>query len=245
MFNLFKKQGLTNLEWMGTDLHSHLLPGIDDGVQNASTGVRFIKSLMGLGLKQFILTPHVYGEVYPNTSLTIDNAHKALYKEMQCNGLEDIYTHSSGEYMLGAQFGHLLDSGMLRPFPTNHLLIELPWSAGPINLEETVRQIKLHGYLPILAHPERYTFYFNRPEMYHKLKEIGCLLQLNLLSPTGYYGKDATKSANYLIKNNLIDLVGTDLHHERHLNKLFQFVKSGKAYRELGHIGLKNRELFD
>lgn len=245
MFNLFKRQGLTDLEWMGTDLHSHLLPGIDDGVQNAYTGVRFIKSLMGLGLKQFILTPHVYDEVYPNTSLTIDNAHEVLYKEMQSNGLENIYTHSSGEYMLDAQFNYLLNSGKLRPFPTNHILIEMPWATGPIKLGETVLQIKCHGYLPIMAHPERYPFYFNRPEMYHKLKEIGCLLQLNLLSPVGYYGKDVTKAANYLIKNNLIDLVGTDLHHERHLNKLFQFVKSGKAYKELGHLNLKNRELFD
>lgn len=245
MFNIFKRQGLTDLEWMEADLHSHLLPGIDDGVRDAFTGVQFIKNLMQLGLKKFILTPHVYEEIYPNTPHTIDVAHESLYEAMQREGLENVYTHSSAEYMLGVHFGRLLETGNIRPFPTNHVLIEFPWLGEPIRLEQTLLQIRNYGYIPVIAHPERYGFYFNQTDVYHKLKELGCLLQLNLLSPTGYYGKDVTKSANYLIKNNLIDLVGTDLHHERHLNKLFQFVKSGKAYKVLGHLDLKNRELFN
>lgn len=244
MFNIFKRQGLTDLEWMGADLHSHLLPGIDDGVGDAVTGVQFIKNLMQLGLEKFILTPHIYGETYPNTSHTINEAHEALYEVMQYEGLEDVYTHSSAEYMLGAHFGHLLETGDLRPFPTNHLLIELPWLGEPIRLEQTLLQIRDGGYIPIIAHPERYAFYFNRTEVYHKLKEQGCLLQLNLLSPTGFYGRDVAKAANYMIRNKLFDFVGTDLHHEKQLSRIVKYVKSGKAYKELAHLSLMNRMLF-
>lgn len=244
MFNIFKRQGLTNLEWMEADLHSHLLPGIDDGVGDAFTGVQFIGNLMQLGLKKFILTPHVYEEIYPNTPHTIDMAHESLYEVMQHEGLADVYTHSSAEYMLGAHFGRLLETGNLRPFPTNHVLIELPWLGEPVGLEQTLLQIRNCGYIPIIAHPERYGFYFNRKEAYHKLKELGCLLQLNLLSPTGFYGGNVMKASNYMIRNKLFDFVGTDLHHEKQLNRIVRYVRSGKAYKELAHLGLMNSTLF-
>lgn len=244
MFNLFKKQGLTDLQWMKTDVHSHLLPGIDDGVKNVYTGVKFLKSLIELGLKQFILTPHVYDEIYPNTPETINLAHEALYTEMELTGMGDIYTHSSGEYMLGEHFDSILRRGELRPFPTNHLLIEMPWLTEPFQLEQTVLAIVEKGYVPIMAHPERYPFYFHQSDGYHRLKDLGCLLQLNLLSPTGYYGREVTRAAEYLIKNDLYDLAGTDLHHERQLEKLIKYVKDGRAYRDLRNLSLRNEELF-
>jgi len=241
MFNLFKRQGHTNLEWMNTDVHSHLLPGIDDGVPNASSGVHLIKLLMDLGLRQFIITPHVYDEVYPNTPETIDMAHEKLYMEMERSGLEDVYTHSGGEYMLGERFGNLLENNRVRAFPTGHLLVELPWLAEPPQLEQTLFRILSKGYIPIMAHPERYTFYSQQYKMYHRLKDIGCLLQMNLLAPTGYYGREVSKSAEYLRKNNMYDFVGTDLHNERQFGRLAKYVKSGNAYKDLKHLNLKNK----
>jgi len=244
MFNLFKKQGCTDLKWMGTDMHSHLLPGIDDGVQEPLTSVNFIRTLRELGLSRFIITPHVYDEVYPNTSETIAESHTRLKNELCKEGLEEVYTFAAAEHMLGEQFVGTLVEGKLNPLPDNFLLIEMPWLAEPIQLEQTIFQLVTKGYKPVMAHPERYTFYFQRPHMYHRLKELGCLLQLNLLSPTGYYGKDVTKAAIYLIKNGLYDLVGTDLHHERHLTKIAQYTKSGQAYKDLGGLDLQNQYLF-
>ncbi|MFC6100184.1 tyrosine-protein phosphatase [Olivibacter domesticus] len=244
MFNLFKRQGLTDLQWMKTDVHSHILPGIDDGVKDVQTSIEFIKTLRELGLKQFILTPHIYDEVYPNTPQTINLAHENLYAEMQLSGMGDVYTHSSAEYMLGQHFDSLLTRGDLRPFPTDHLLIEMPWSTEPFQLEQTILKIVEEGYAPIMAHPERYHFYFHQFNGYDRLKDLGCILQLNLLSPTGYYGRDVTRAAQYLIKNNLYDLVGTDLHHERQLGKIIKYVKDGKAHKDLRHLNLRNEELF-
>lgn len=246
MFNIFKKKTIptTNLSWLHTDIHSHLIPGIDDGVPDAATSVQFIKALMGLGLEQFIMTPHIYDEVHPNTPQTINAAHEVLYKEMQREGLADVYTHSAAEYMLSEQFSGLLAQKEMKAFPDKYLLVEMSWLSEPLKLEELIFQIQTHGYKPIMAHPERYVFYFDNPAAYHKLKEMGCLLQLNLLSPTGYYGKGVEKATAYLIKHKLYDLAGTDLHHERHLSKLTRYVRSGQAYRDLGHLDLKNKELF-
>ncbi|QNL51616.1 histidinol phosphatase [Olivibacter sp. SDN3] len=246
MFNIFKKKAVptTDLGWLHTDIHSHLIPGIDDGVPDAATSVKFIRALMDLGLQQFIMTPHIYDEVHPNTPQTINAAHEVLYREMQNEGLSDVYTHSAAEYMLSENFSGLLAQKEMKAFPDRHLLIEMSWLSEPLKLEELIFQIQTHGYKPIMAHPERYVFYFNNPDAYHKLKEMGCLLQVNLLSPAGYYGKDVAKAAQYMIKNKLYDLGGTDLHHERHLAKLTKYVQSGQAYKDLGHLGLKNKELF-
>lgn len=120
----------------------------------------------------------------------------------------------------------------------------MPWLAEPIQLEHLLLQIVDRGFTPILAHPERYLFYFYGPDRYSKLREMRCMLQLNLLSPAGYYGKEVVKAANYLIKNNLYGLIGTDLHHQKQLDKLIKYVKSGRAHEDLGHLDIKNRELF-
>ena len=243
MFGLRKKQGHTDLQWMGTDIHSHLLPGIDDGVQELATSVDFIKQLQGLGLNRFIITPHVYDEVYPNTPEIIAATHNCLENELREERI-DVHTYAAAEHMLGEQFADLLKSNQLNTFPNNFLLVEMPWLAEPMQLEQTIFEIVTKGYKPIMAHPERYTFYFQKPQAYHRLKELGCLLQLNLLSPTGYYGKEVARAATYLMKNGLYDLVGTDLHHERHLGKITQYVKSGQAYKDLGNLNLQNQFLF-
>ncbi|MCL4639380.1 MAG: histidinol phosphatase [Pseudosphingobacterium sp.] len=246
MFSIFKskKKQVTDISWVRTDIHSHLLPGIDDGVKDVETSIKFITALIDLGYEQFIVTPHIYDEVHPNTPASINAAHQQLYAAMEQRGLADLYLHSAAEYMLGEQFSSLLTAGDMKVYPDQHLLIEMPYIAEPMQLEQTIFEIGVKGYKPIMAHPERYVFYFNNPQAYHRLKEMGCLLQLNLLSPTGYYGKEVAKAAAYMIKNELYDLVGTDLHHERHLAKLTQYIKSGEAYRDLGHLGLKNKELF-
>jgi len=245
MFNIFKSKKVRyNLGWLGVDLHSHLIPGIDDGVERADTSVFFIQQLIDLGIIRFIMTPHVYDEVHPNTPESIHFAHLLLQKELTEQGLRDLSTYASAEYMMGDTFPALVESDNLIPFPGKYLLVEMPFMAEPLLLDQVLFLLSVKGYKPIMAHPERYVFYFNRPQAYHKLKEMGCLLQLNLLSPTGYYGKEVAKAAQYLIKNRLYDFAGTDLHHERHLEKLTKYAKSGQAFRDLGHLQLQNWELF-
>ena len=100
------------------------------------------------------------------------------------------------------------------------VLIEMSYLNPPINLFELLFDIQMAGYKPILAHPERYNFLHKKFDEYYKLKEAGCKLQVNLLSLTNYYGKHVHEVANKLIKNNMIDFVGSDAHHKNHLNTL-------------------------
>src|SRR5690606_603702 len=109
-FSIFKskKKHVSDISWIGTDIHSHLLPGIDDGVKDVDTSIKFLKALIDLGYEQFIVTPHIYDEVHPNTPASINSAHQQLYAAMEQNDLADLYIHSAAEYMLGEQFMSLL-----------------------------------------------------------------------------------------------------------------------------------------
>lgn len=245
LFNIFKAKSkkITDLSWMGVDIHSHLIPGIDDGLPNAASSVRIIRSLMNLGLEKFICTPHVYDEVHPNTPDTIHTALGILHEELIREKVS-VSVSASAEYMLGSGFRQKLKDGEIIPLPGKHLLVEMPYNTEPMQVETMIFDIELKGYKPILAHPERYSFYYDHPERYQKLKELNCLFQLNLLSPTGYYSPKCRHVALKLLKAGMYDLIGTDLHHDRHLAKITEFVKSGQAGELLGKYPFKNRELF-
>lgn len=126
---------------------------------------------MTLGISQFVLTPHVYDEIFANTSSSINITHTFLYEAMQLHGLEDVYTHSSAEYMLGEKFQSLLEEGKIRSFPFGRILAEMPGAAEPVQVDHVLGGSFEKGYMPILAHREWYTYYFQGTCRYHELKE--------------------------------------------------------------------------
>ena len=128
---------------------------------------------------------------------------------------------AAAEYMLDDHFMELLRSKQpLMTLTKNYILTELSYSTAPVKLEEISFEINISNYQPLMAHPERYPYYHNNYEAYTRLKELGFLLQVNLLSLTGYYGKNVAKAAKYILNKGLADFVGTDLHHFKHLNTL-------------------------
>ncbi|WP_337994756.1 tyrosine-protein phosphatase [Polaribacter ponticola] len=201
-------------------MHSHLLPGIDDGAKDLNNSIELIQKMSSYGIKNFITTPHVLGDVYPNSSETIKNKLKEVRDELNNRNIKDVTINAAAEYMMDEQFSDLLEKGDILTLKDNYILVEMSYFSPPINLFEILFQIQLKGYKPILAHPERYNSYHNNFEIYYKLKKAGCLFQLNLLSLTEQYGKFVTKTAEKLIKENLYDFVGTDTHHKNHLNLL-------------------------
>lgn len=241
MFSFFKKQThIDHLEWLGVDMHSHLLPGIDDGAKNISQSVVFIKRLQELGLQKLLCTPHIFSELYPNTPDTIqfalENTRLAL-KEAQIA----VEIGAAAEYMINDTF---IVSNELLCLPNKHVLIEMSYLAEMLNIEQVIFNLQVKGYIVILAHPERYNFYFERHQRFHRFKEMGVLFQLNLLSLSGHYGKDVKKLAEYLLQKNYYDLAGTDLHHDKHLEALTQETRSGRLFDKLGHVAFRNKELF-
>lgn len=211
------------------DIHSHLLPGIDDGAKDIDDSIRLITKMNTYGINNFITTPHVMDELYPNSSEVILEKLALIKAELKNRGLSHISINAAAEYMMDEQFVKRLENNDILTLKDNFILVEMSFANPPLNLFDIIFEIQLKGYKPILAHPERYSFYHNNLNNYYKLKKAGCLFQLNLLSLSLNYGKGVQRASYDLLKNNLYDFIGTDTHHINHLN-LFNEINSKKNY---------------
>lgn len=220
MFSIFKKKVYpkTDLSALGCDMHSHLLPGIDDGSPDIETSNKLIQGLVDLGYQKLITTPHIMWDLYKNDSRTIAAAYQTLQQGPQKLALP---IHTAAEYYLDDYFDKfLLNNTPLLTLKGKWVLVEFSFVTFPVNLKQTLFNLQINGYQPILAHPERYLYFGDDKKKYDELHEAGCFFQINLLSLNGYYGKGPQELAEYLIKKKYVDLLGTDLHHDRHLHAL-------------------------
>lgn len=225
------------------DIHSHLLPGIDDGSKSLDQSILLIEQLRSCGVKHFITTPHILGEVYPNTPEIINKKLQLVKTELLNRGITDVSLLAAAEYMLDDQFYKLLQEKNLLTLKNNYLLVEVSFFSPPLNLRELLFEIQLAGYQPILAHPERYMFWHHNLEMFESLKTAGCLFQLNILSLTKNYGKEVYKTSEHLIKKGMIDFIGTDTHHIHHV-ALLQQEGDAKLIELLLPVAKRNRMVF-
>jgi protein-tyrosine phosphatase len=249
MFNLFKKKQdtgdfpVTGQLPVSVDMHSHILPGIDDGSPDVETSMLLVRGLYDMGIRTCIATPHIIGDLYPNTDETIEPALAKLQQACKDAALP-MQISAAAEYMLDDYFMEQLQQQKpLRTLHNNLLLTELPYTSEPSNLQEMLFQIITGGYQPVLAHPERYFYLHNNYEGYKWLSDLGFILQVNLLSLTGYYGKNVARAARYILDEGLAGLVGTDLHHGRHLSALQSSENQKLLNKHVKDSSLKNNEL--
>ncbi|MBI3718018.1 MAG: histidinol phosphatase [Sphingobacteriales bacterium] len=222
MFNLFKKNVDVSamLSLLKTDMHSHLIPGIDDGSPDMDTSMALISGLQQLGYKKFITSPHIMWDMYKNERDTILRKADEVREELRRRNI-NVEFHAAAEYFMDDYFSKLIKSGApLLTIKDNWVLVEFSFISQPFDLKQNLFDLQIKGYKPVIAHPERYSYFHSKKERVHELYEQGCLLQVNLLSLSGYYGKPVQEMAKYLLKNNLVTLFGTDLHHFRHLESL-------------------------
>jgi tyrosine-protein phosphatase YwqE len=226
MFTLFKsKPALKDLIPDGhIDIHSHLLPGIDDGARTFEDTLRLTQALQGFGVSQFITTPHIIQYVWDNTHDQILSKKEATVLELENNKIT-IPFNAAAEYLMDDQFVRLFQSGELLTLKDNYVLVEMSYINAPIQLYSILFDLQVAGYIPVLAHPERYLFYHNNFSEYEKLKRAGCLFQLNLLSVVGYYGAEITKIAEQLLAKGMYTYVGSDVHHDNHIASFEQRIK--------------------
>jgi protein-tyrosine phosphatase len=246
MFSLFKKKitvpfGLSGLR---CDMHSHLIPGIDDGAPDLSTSISLIRGLIDLGYKKIITTPHSNADTFPNTPAIIRAGQAVVIEELRRQKI-DIEFHAAAEYLLDEHFSQMLVTGEpLLTLKDNLVLVELSFAVPAINLREILFDMQLKGYQPVLAHPERYLYFGANKTWFVQLRDLGCLFQLNLLSFAGYYGQESRQLVEYLVKKKFVDLLGTDLHHPRHLELLSSTPIIHRAVEDLMATGLiRNPEL--
>jgi protein-tyrosine phosphatase len=208
------------LAWLHADMHSHLLPGIDDGSPDIATSVQLIKGFSKLGYKKIITTPHVLWELYPNTTEIIQTKLAEVRKAISEEGI-DIEFSAAAEYYIDDHFaGEVKKRTPLLTISSTMVLVEFSMFAAPMDLREVLFEMQMQNYQPVIAHPERYTYLMRQKTVFEDLKASGCWFQLNLLSLSGYYGEPVRQTAEYLLKKNYYDLAGTDLHHEKHLELL-------------------------
>jgi tyrosine-protein phosphatase YwqE len=206
------------------DIHSHLLPGIDDGAKTFQDTLRLTKALQGFGVTQIITTPHIIQYVWENTHEQIRSKKVTTVLELEKNN-NTIPFNAAAEYLMDDQFVRLFQSNDLLTLKNNYVLVEMSYINAPIQLYSILFDLQVAGYIPVLAHPERYLFYHNNFNEYLKLKRAGCLFQLNLLSVVGYYGPQITKIAEQLLAKGMYTYVGSDVHHDNHIAAFEQRVK--------------------
>jgi len=205
---------------LNADLHSHLLPGIDDGSRDTETSIQLIRGMRELGFKKLITTPHIMWDIYKNTREIILEKLEQLKVRLVEEKI-DIEIHAAAEYFIDDYVEKLLDhKEPLLTFGNNLVLTEFSMASPSFDLKEVLFEMQMQGYQPVIAHPERYTYLEHNKHFYDELKDAGYLFQLNILSLSGYYGGAVMELARYLAKKGYYDLVGTDLHHTRHLDAL-------------------------
>jgi len=232
-----------NLDWLVGDMHNHILPGIDDGSPSVEQSIHLIKGLKALGIHQAIATPHVMQGVHKNTPETISSAHAQLSKALKEQEI-DFKLGYSAEYMIDEELETWISTDQICPLPNKYMLIEMSYLSESKSLFKTIQDIQNKGLKPILAHPERYNYYHHNFQMYKDIKNAGCLLQLNMLSISRYYGDPVKNTALMMIKAGMYDFVGTDLHHDKHLSGLNRIVNKYDVKDLLKYCTLQNERLF-
>jgi protein-tyrosine phosphatase len=240
MFSFFKKTPAapSDLSILRCDVHSHLIPGIDDGSSDMETSVHLIRGLIALGYKKIITTPHINADLFPNTPAIIRSGQIVVMEELQKLGI-DVEFSAAAEYLMDEKFSRLLAAGEpLLALKDNLVLVELSFAVPAINLREILFDMQLKGYQPVLAHPERYLYFGANRKWYDELRNAGCLFQLNLLSFSGYYGPQTRDIANYLVKKGYVEYLGSDLHHSKHLEQLRTSPVIARTVEKLTDSGL-------
>ncbi|MHC1724387.1 MAG: tyrosine-protein phosphatase [Aminipila sp.] len=217
------------------DIHSHILPGLDDGSVDLDTTIRMLQNAERCGTKAIIATPHYYRGYFENEYEDVVKLVEFLKGDMADRGMNmDIYPGQ--EVFLDKHTALMYKKGCIRGLNgSRYLLVEMPMQDYDASLLDVVYELRLLGAVPVLAHPERYTYIIDKVEVINSFVEEGCLFQINTGSITGIFGKPVQKAAKVLIENGLCNFVASDAHtnHKRctGLSDAFEIVRriSGAA----------------
>lgn len=228
MFSFFSKKRSPIEFPVHTDIHCHIIPGVDDGSPDPKTSADLIENMQRWGIRRIIASPHFTQGTFENSTATLDPALAALKDELKARG-NDIDVTYSGEYRIDDFLQQKLDANDITLMPGGHMIIENSFLQEPWNIDQLVFDLQVRGIRPILAHPERYSYYYNKFKRYRQLHEAGLAFQINVLSLAGAYGKAEQKIAEQLIAEGLVDYLGTDLHRQRHVEAIDEYLTTKTA----------------
>lgn len=224
-----------DLGLLGIDMHSHFIPGIDDGSKTMKDSIEMITTMAELGYKKVITTPHIMGDFYRNTPAIINTGLEQVRRAINDAGI-NIEIEAAAEYYFDFELERKLDNERLLTFGNDYLLFEVSYMNSPDNLDGIIFKMQTEGYKPVLAHPERYPYWFRDIKNFERLKDKGVLFQLNINSLTGYYSPATAKMAEQMIDKGWYEFAGTDCHHTGHL-ELLKKVRTAPALKKLVESG--------
>lgn len=245
LFSSSQSQALVepvNIAVLQTDIHSHLIPGIDDGCKTMEQSLSLIRQMKELGYKKLITTPHIMSDFYKNTPEKIHQGLLSLRQAVKEANI-DIEIEAAAEYLIDDGFQDRLTNKELLTFGKNYVLIELSFFNPPQNLKSVIFNLQVAGYKVILAHPERYSYWYDNLQEYEDLKARGVFFQMNAVSLSGYYSEDTKKVAKKLVDLDMIDFLGTDLHNESYLDSFVDTLHNSYLKKLMDKGSLLNRTL--
>ena len=250
--NIFNKQEEENIELdpidmslIKADMHAHLLPAIDDGSESLEDSLALISGLKNLGYSQVLATPHVMYDFYKNSTDTILSKLDDVREILSKNNIS-IDIGAAAEYYFDEELQDRLKNNDILSFgKEKYLLFEFSYFNEHNGVHGVLSEMFEKGYTPVLAHPERYPYFVQAPEKYNELKEMGVKFQLNQLSLVGHYGESAIHGSSYLIENNFVDFIGSDIHRVSHLPSLEKAMKSELLHKAVQSGSLLNHSLIE
>lgn len=228
---LFKRKKEQVRLFYNTDIHCHILPGVDHGSQSIEQSLDMLNAQLQMGINRVVLTSHVTAVTFENTRESLTDAFLKLKDAVTDAGLE-IELALSAEYRMDEYFDKEYAADHLIPMPGKHILLENSFQQELMNLDDLLFDLQVKGYRTILAHPERYTYYSRRRKRYEELHNKGAKFQVNILSFTGYFGEEARDSALWFAKQGMIDYLGSDMHNVKHAHIMMDYLNS-KEWRRL------------
>lgn len=242
MFNFFSRKRQQQPLFFETDIHCHVVPGIDDGSPDIETSVSLIEQMAGWGMKRIFASPHITYGSFENTPDSIRQAFEPLNEAVKEKGI-DIKLDYSAENRIDDLFIKNFENNSLLTLPGDLVLVENSYMQEPWNLDQLLFDLQVKGMRPILVHPERYNYYYGKKGRYEAIHNNGIAFQVNLLSLAGHYGKEEKKIAESLIAKGLVDYIGTDIHRQAHIEAINRYLAS-KDY-EKHRAALSGRILND
>lgn len=241
MFNIFHRKKENNQLFYNTDVHCHILPGVDHGSQNVEQSIEMLRAERDMGITRVILTSHVTAETFENTPDTLRPAFEILKQAVaETEDISHMKLYLSAEYRMDEFWDKQYTLGNQIAMPGNYILMENSFHQELLGLDELLFDLKVKGYKPILAHPERYIYYAQRKQRLEQLHNTGTKFQVNLLSLAGYFGQHCRETALWLVKRGMVDMLGSDMHGMEHVKVIQDYINS-KEWRKLvpqiqGHI---------
>lgn len=242
MFSFFKSKAKKNFAPLLTDIHSHLLPGLDDGVKSEEEAKYLIEQFLELGYTKLITTPHIMSDFYRNEPHQIIEKLNSLTNFLQREQIS-ISIEAAAEYYLDETLIEKVNANeRLLTFGSNFLLFETNFLNEPYQLKDFIFSVTTQGYKPVLAHPERYQYLVSDFNKVEDLRNRGVLFQINIPSIIGAYSRPIQKLAITLIEKGWVDLLGSDCHNQFHMNTL-KDAYSNKYFKKALDLPLLNRTL--